>query len=340
LSTDHEHATTHSQHQRQPHLHTRTRPAVAPAPLQRAPEVSHNVSTTRSNHHAVPVWQCLCVQDDGVDPHASTCNQEDLHARCHVVMRSRSRRDSCREGMQIADRARCSAHRACTIAIAALTPLTSATSSCTRCPPPFPPPLPPLWPPSPHLRRHSARRSALHTLRTDTMATSSAAATPEYTLHYFDIAGRAEPIRQAFAIAGVPFTYRRIAFKEWPAIKASGLAPYDCVPLLEVRCHVRTARLRSPPPGKHHHQCVHGCRSVAPGCVPEVECCVGAHTWCSSAGTMGWQEHAWRLHMTRPSDAPITQHTSVRIAAHADAYEARTPAHTCQALQPSISASH
>ncbi|KAG5180181.1 putative glutathione S-transferase [Tribonema minus] len=59
-------------------------------------------------------------------------------------------------------------------------------------------------------------------------------APPKYTLHYFDMAGRAEPLRLAFAVCGVEFTDRRFARDEWPEVKASGFPPYGHVPVLEV----------------------------------------------------------------------------------------------------------
>eukprot|EP01123_Difflugia_compressa_P006063 TRINITY_DN18206_c0_g1_i1.p1 TRINITY_DN18206_c0_g1~~TRINITY_DN18206_c0_g1_i1.p1 ORF type:complete len:201 (-),score=52.00 TRINITY_DN18206_c0_g1_i1:108-710(-) len=57
------------------------------------------------------------------------------------------------------------------------------------------------------------------------------AAHPNYILHYFDFAGRGEPIRVAFRLGGIPFTDRRIAFPEWPALKAT--FPLQTIPVLE-----------------------------------------------------------------------------------------------------------
>lgn len=45
------------------------------------------------------------------------------------------------------------------------------------------------------------------------------------TLYYFDLAGRAEPIRLALAAAGVPFKDERVNGEQWAALKASGSFP-------------------------------------------------------------------------------------------------------------------
>lgn len=42
-----------------------------------------------------------------------------------------------------------------------------------------------------------------------------------FTLIYFDIRGRAEPIRILFALAGVKYIDRRLSKEEWPEMKAS-----------------------------------------------------------------------------------------------------------------------
>jgi hypothetical protein len=43
----------------------------------------------------------------------------------------------------------------------------------------------------------------------------------EYTLHYFDVRGRAEPIRLLFHYTGTPFNDVRIPKQEWRAKKQS-----------------------------------------------------------------------------------------------------------------------
>eukprot|EP01121_Diplochlamys_sp_Union-15-3_P003872 TRINITY_DN13815_c0_g1_i1.p1 TRINITY_DN13815_c0_g1~~TRINITY_DN13815_c0_g1_i1.p1 ORF type:complete len:201 (-),score=36.11 TRINITY_DN13815_c0_g1_i1:107-709(-) len=58
------------------------------------------------------------------------------------------------------------------------------------------------------------------------------AAHPTFVLHYFDFAGRGEPIRQALRLGGVHFTDHRIAFTEWPTVK--GTYPLGSIPVLEV----------------------------------------------------------------------------------------------------------
>jgi glutathione S-transferase len=57
---------------------------------------------------------------------------------------------------------------------------------------------------------------------------------PTYRLTYFDAAGRAEPIRIAFHIAGIPFEDRRVKFPEFGELKQQGALPLGSVPLLEV----------------------------------------------------------------------------------------------------------
>jgi glutathione S-transferase len=42
---------------------------------------------------------------------------------------------------------------------------------------------------------------------------------PQYTLHYFDLRGRAEISRLIMNAAGIPYTEKRIQFQDWPAIK-------------------------------------------------------------------------------------------------------------------------
>ncbi len=55
----------------------------------------------------------------------------------------------------------------------------------------------------------------------------------QYRLTYFDIdGGRAEPIRIAFHIAGVPFEDNRISFQEF--MEARNTLRFTCVPVLEI----------------------------------------------------------------------------------------------------------
>jgi glutathione S-transferase len=53
-------------------------------------------------------------------------------------------------------------------------------------------------------------------------------------LTYFDAAGRAEAIRIAFALAGIPFEDVRLQYPEFGALKQSGGLPLGSVPVLEV----------------------------------------------------------------------------------------------------------
>ncbi|CAM9640351.1 unnamed protein product [Choristocarpus tenellus] len=55
-----------------------------------------------------------------------------------------------------------------------------------------------------------------------------------YKLTYFDFAGRAEPIRQAFVIAGIPFEDKRVSFAEFGAMKESGDLRWGTVPSLDI----------------------------------------------------------------------------------------------------------
>ncbi|GMR30499.1 hypothetical protein PMAYCL1PPCAC_00694 [Pristionchus mayeri] len=55
---------------------------------------------------------------------------------------------------------------------------------------------------------------------------------PHYKLHYFDICGRAEPIRMMFSVAGVPYEDHRFTKAEWPELKKN--FPFEAVPVLEV----------------------------------------------------------------------------------------------------------
>lgn len=53
------------------------------------------------------------------------------------------------------------------------------------------------------------------------------------TLHYFELYGRAEPMRMALWKAGVEFNDNRVTGPSWAALKESGKLPYGQVPVLE-----------------------------------------------------------------------------------------------------------
>ena len=53
-------------------------------------------------------------------------------------------------------------------------------------------------------------------------------------LYYFDIYGRAEPIRMMLTKAGVAFEDIRATHAMWPEIKESGILEYGQVPMLEL----------------------------------------------------------------------------------------------------------
>jgi prostaglandin-H2 D-isomerase / glutathione transferase len=53
-------------------------------------------------------------------------------------------------------------------------------------------------------------------------------------LTYFDSPGRAEPLRIALFVAGVPFEDRRLKFPEYGALREQGAFPLGSVPVLEV----------------------------------------------------------------------------------------------------------
>lgn len=55
---------------------------------------------------------------------------------------------------------------------------------------------------------------------------------PQYTLTYFNLMGRAEPIRLIFAQAGVNYKDHRIERSEWPAMKDK--MPFGQLPVLEM----------------------------------------------------------------------------------------------------------
>ena len=57
---------------------------------------------------------------------------------------------------------------------------------------------------------------------------------PEIKLSYFNGAGRAEAVRVAFALGGVPFHDERLQFPEIMARKAAGELPLGAVPTLTV----------------------------------------------------------------------------------------------------------
>ncbi len=57
---------------------------------------------------------------------------------------------------------------------------------------------------------------------------------PNLKLTYFDSAGRAEPIRIALHIAGLPFEDRRLKFPDFAQAKSTGELPLGQVPVLEV----------------------------------------------------------------------------------------------------------
>ncbi|MCA9513561.1 MAG: glutathione S-transferase family protein [Myxococcales bacterium] len=57
---------------------------------------------------------------------------------------------------------------------------------------------------------------------------------PKIALTYFDSAGRAEPVRVALHIAGIPFEDRRLPYAEYGRLRAEGAFPLNAVPLIEV----------------------------------------------------------------------------------------------------------
>ena len=59
----------------------------------------------------------------------------------------------------------------------------------------------------------------------------------EIKLHYFDIYGRAETARMILHYNGTAFEDNRLQFEEWPALKASGIAEFGQLPVLEIDGH-------------------------------------------------------------------------------------------------------
>lgn len=59
---------------------------------------------------------------------------------------------------------------------------------------------------------------------------------PDLKLTYFNVKARAEPIRLALAIGGIPFTDRRIEFKDMAQLKPS--FPFKQIPILEINGQV------------------------------------------------------------------------------------------------------
>lgn len=57
---------------------------------------------------------------------------------------------------------------------------------------------------------------------------------PSLKLIYFDVPGRAEPMRLALFIGGVEFVDQRITSEEMGALKEDGTLPFNQVPVLEV----------------------------------------------------------------------------------------------------------
>ncbi|NUN12309.1 MAG: glutathione S-transferase family protein [Myxococcales bacterium] len=57
---------------------------------------------------------------------------------------------------------------------------------------------------------------------------------PNLILTYFDFPGRAEPIRVALFIAGLPYQDKRLKFPEYAALKEQGVFPLGAVPTFEV----------------------------------------------------------------------------------------------------------
>lgn len=57
---------------------------------------------------------------------------------------------------------------------------------------------------------------------------------PQLELTYFNAAGRAEPLRVAFHITGLPFADHRVDYAGFGALKSEGKLPLGSVPVLDV----------------------------------------------------------------------------------------------------------
>lgn len=68
---------------------------------------------------------------------------------------------------------------------------------------------------------------------------------PTLKLTYFDSPGRAEPVRVALFLAGLPFEDHRVQYPEFMALKQQGALPLGSLPVLEVdgRAIVQTAAM-------------------------------------------------------------------------------------------------
>lgn len=64
------------------------------------------------------------------------------------------------------------------------------------------------------------------------MAAGSSSST--YRLTYFNLAGRAEPLRLLLAVSGASWTEERLSFPEWGARKAAGTASGEYVHAIDV----------------------------------------------------------------------------------------------------------